>query len=253
MEMLSGKAAIVTGGGNGIGRAIAARYAAEGAAVTIVDIDDKAGEVSAAAIVDNGGRSVFVHCDLSLADDITRAVAQAVGEFGPVDVLCNNAGLMDGLRPPLQVTPDLWERIMAVNVTAPLRLCQAVLPSMIERGSGAIVNIVSVAGLTGGRAGTAYTVSKHALAGLTRNVAFTHLADGIRCNAICPGGISTDIGSRDVERDEFGAQRYRLAHATKPRHGHPDEIATVAAFLASDHSSYMSGTLIPVDGGWMAA
>jgi len=252
-DMLLGKVAIVTGGGNGIGRAIAARYGAEGAVVAILDIDEPAGKAAAAAIEAAGARSIFVRADLTSPPDITRAVVDLVDQVGPVDVLCNNAGIMDGLRPPLAVTLDLWERVMAVNATAPLLLCQEVLPGMIAAGGGSIVNIASVAGLTGGRAGTAYTASKHALVGLTRSIAFTHLDDGIRCNAICPGGITTDIGSRDVQRDDFGAERYRLTHSSKPRHGDPDEIAKVASFLASDLASFVNGVVMPVDGGWMAA
>lgn len=253
MTALDGSAAIVTGGASGIGRAICGRFAAEGAAVAVVDIDEAGAGATAAAIADAGGRAVAVPTDLRVPDDIAAAAARVRDEFGPVDVLVNNAGVMDALRPPLKVSLPQWELAFAVNVTAPFLLCQAVLPGMIAKQRGAIVNIASIAGLSGGRAGTAYTASKHALVGLTRSIAFTHVEDGIRCNAICPGGVATGIATRDDPRDPFGAQRYRLAHATKPRHGEPDEVAAVAVFLASDQASFVNGAILPVDAGWTAA
>ena len=220
--------------------------------MAVVDIDEAGADATAAAIADAGGRAVAVPADLRVPDDIAAAAARVRDEFGPVDVLVNNAGVMDALRPPLNVSLPQWELAFAVNVTAPFLLCQAVLPGMIAEQRGAIVNIASIAGLSGGRAGTAYTASKHALVGLTRSIAFTHVEDGIRCNAICPGGVATGIATRDDPRDPFGAQRYRLAHATKPRHGEPDEIAAVAVFLASDQASFVNGAILPVDAGWTA-
>ena len=253
MTALDGRVAIVTGGASGIGRAICERFAGSGAAVAVVDIDEPGAQATAEAIAGAGGRALAVTTDLRVPDEIAAAAARARDELGTVDILVNNAGVMDALRPPLSVSLPQWEVAFAVNVTAPFLLCQAVLPAMIANGRGAIVNIVSIAGLSGGRAGTAYTASKHALVGLTRSIAFTHVEDGIRCNAICPGGVSTGIAVRDDPRDPFGAQRYRLAHATKPRHGEPDEIAAVAAFLASDEAGFVNGAILPVDAGWTAA
>ena len=252
MTLLDGKVALVTGGASGIGRAICETFATEGAAVAVVDINEPGAVATAEAVTGAGGRAVAVVADLRAPDDIAAAAVRARNELGPVDALVNNAGVMDALRPPLSVSLPQWETAFAVNVTAPFLLCQAVLPGMIANRRGAIVNIASIAGLLGGRAGTAYTASKHALVGLTRSIAFTHVEDGIRCNAICPGGVSTGIATRDDPRDSFGAQRYRLAHATKPRHGEPDEIAAAAAFLASDRASFVNGAILPVDGGWTA-
>lgn len=252
MTALDGRVAIVTGGASGIGRAICTRFAAEGAAVAVVDIDEPGAASAAEAITAEGGRAVAVTADLRSPDDIAAAEARVREHLGPVHVLVNNAGVMDALRPPLNVSLPQWELAFAVNVTAPFLLCQAVLPGMIAEQRGAIVNIASIAGLSGGRAGTAYTASKHALVGLTRSIAFTHVEDGIRCNAICPGGVATGIATRDDPRDPFGAERYRLAHATKPRHGEPDEIAAVAVFLASDQASFVNGAILPVDAGWTA-
>jgi NAD(P)-dependent dehydrogenase (short-subunit alcohol dehydrogenase family) len=252
MRDLTDKVSIITGSASGIGRAIAMRFAAEGAVVIVADVNVEGADVTVDAIAKANGRAHAVAVDLRDPTDIKRAVGDVLAEHGRIDVLCNNAGVMDALRPPLEVSLELWELVMAVNATAPFLLTQAVLPGMIAQGSGSIVNIASIAGIAGGRAGTAYTVSKHALVGLTRSVAFTHLEDGIRCNAICPGGITTGIASRDDPRDDFGAVRYRLAHAMKPRHGDPAEIAKAAVFLASDEASFVNGVIMPVDGGWTA-
>jgi NAD(P)-dependent dehydrogenase (short-subunit alcohol dehydrogenase family) len=253
MGSLQGKSAIVTGGGMGIGRAISRRYAAEGARVVIFDINADAANETVALIEADGGAASFIRADLGSPDDIAAAAAGAIEACGQLDILCNNAGVMDALRPPLAGDLAQWNFVFAINVTAPYLLSQAVLPHMIANQSGAIVNIASIAGITGGRAGTAYTSSKHALIGLMKNIAYAHAEDGIRCNAICPGGINTGIATRDAPRNDFGAARFRLAHGTKPRHGEPDEIARVAAFLASDDASFVNGVAVPVDGGWMAA
>jgi NAD(P)-dependent dehydrogenase (short-subunit alcohol dehydrogenase family) len=253
MTRLATKVALVTGGGNGIGRAIAVRLASDGAAVVVVDIAEAAAAETTDRISRAGGRAIHVRADITDAADVDHAVTTAIREFGRVDVLCNNAGIMDGMFPVADVPVDLWERVFAVNVTAPFLFSRLVIPGMLERGSGAVINIASVAGLFGGRAGAAYTASKHALVGLTRNIAWTYADVGIRANAICPGGIRTDIGLRDVERHTLGLERYTATQSTMPRSGEPEEIAAVAAFLASDDASLVNGDVIPVDGGWTAA
>ena len=217
MTALGGKVAIVTGGGNGIGRAISTCFAAAGAAVVVLDIDDDA--ASATVPVDRGLRRAGSFGQGRPAEARRHRFGLRPGLRKSSDASTSSSttpAVMDALRPPLKVTLEQWETAMAVNATAPFLFCQAVLPSMIAQSAGSIVNIASVAGLTGGRAGTAYTASKHALVGLTRSIAFTHIEDGVRCNAICPGGITTEIATRDDPKDEFGLERYRLAHATKP-------------------------------------
>ena len=253
MGSLEGRAALVTGAGHGIGRAIAKRYASEGARVLLIDIDAPAVEASAADIVAEGGRAEAMHVDVTSPEQVAAAVEFVVSTWGAVDVLCNNAGVMDGLTPLHHATLDDWHRIFETNATGPFLMCRAVIGPMLDAGCGAIVNIASVAGLQGGRAGVAYTASKHAVIGLTRNVAYTYADRNIRCNAICPGSVDTNIMVRDMPRDDEGLQRYRLSGGTMARRGERDEIATVAAFLASDAASFVNGAILPVDGGWITA
>jgi NAD(P)-dependent dehydrogenase (short-subunit alcohol dehydrogenase family) len=256
MHELESTSALVTGAGNGIGRAIAGELARRGAAVAAVDIDKPGADATVEAIVAAGGRATAVPANLLEPGEIEEAVATAADAFGSLDILVNNAGVMDSLMTPTTVTLDQWERVMAVNATAPFLLIKYAVPRMIAQGGGAIVNIASIAGLAGARAGVAYTASKHAVVGLTRNVAWAYADQGIRCNAVCPGGVSTEIATRQVrgdERDPLGVERYRMATSMKPRPGEPREIANVVAFLASSDASFLNGAIVPVDGGWTAA
>jgi NAD(P)-dependent dehydrogenase (short-subunit alcohol dehydrogenase family) len=250
---LHGRTAIVTGAASGIGRAIAMEFAAKGARVVIFDVETEAARDTVEAIVAAGGKALALDVDVSNIAQVDGAVAGVLTRYGSIDVLCNNAGVMDRMAPAHTLPPEEWEHVMAVNARGPYATCHAVLPSMLERRSGAIVNIASIAGLTGGRAGAAYTASKHAVIGLTKSMAWTYVDYGIRCNAICPGGIRTPI-MRNIDIDEgLGVERLRLPGATKPRQGEPDEIAAAAVFLASDQASFVNGSIIPVDGGWMVA
>ena len=253
-EMLEGKVLAITGAAAGIGRATALSAASHGATGIVISDREETGLSQTGAAIEALGCPVLVQVasttDTSMPDEL---VAMTVARFGRLDGAVNNAGVRGELSPIDECSDDNFDAVIDVNLRAVFRGMRAQLRQMYAQGQGSIVNIASVAGLTGGRAGTAYTASKHALVGLTRSIAFTHLDDGIRCNAICPGGITTDIGSRDVQRDDFGAERYRLTHSSTPRHGDPDEIAKVASFLASDLASFVNGVVMPVDGGWMAA
>ena len=193
-----GRVAVVTGAGSGIGRAVAARLAAEGAAVVGCDVNQAGLEETLGAVREGGNDATMVTADVTSQDQVDRLVDDAVGRHGRVDLLANVAGIMDWFLPAHEVDDETWFRVMAVNVNGPMMLCRKVLPGMLERGGGAIVNVASVAGLRGGGAGIAYTTSKHALVGMTRSIAWTYRADGIRCNAICPGGVETNIGTTAV-------------------------------------------------------
>jgi NAD(P)-dependent dehydrogenase (short-subunit alcohol dehydrogenase family) len=159
---------------------------------------------------------------------------------------------MDWFLPAHEVDDETWERVHAVNLTGPMRLCRRVLPGMMERRAGAIVNIASVGGFRGGAAGVAYTSSKHALIGLTRSIAWTYQTEGIRCNAICPGGVATNIGTTAVPRSQWGFQRLQKIHALGERIADPDEIAALLSWLASDEATNVNGAIVTADGGWTA-
>jgi NAD(P)-dependent dehydrogenase (short-subunit alcohol dehydrogenase family) len=178
-------------------------------------------------------------------------LAAACDRFGRLDVLCNNAGVMDQLFPVHELDPPVWERVLAVNLTGPYLGCHHAVPIMLEQGGGVIVNTASIAGLRGGRAGAAYTVSKFGVIGLTQNVASAYWDTGIRCNAICPGSVDTSIGG-GLKASELGWKLRMRDEGQRPRRGRPEEIARVAAFLASDDAAYVNGATIVVDGGYTA-
>lgn len=247
-----GRVAVVTGAGSGIGRAVAARLAAEGAAVVGCDVNQAGLEETLGAVREGGNDATVVTTDVTSQDQVDRLVDDAVGRHGRVDVLANVAGIMDWFLPAHEVDDETWNRVMAVNVNGPMMLCRKVLPGMLERGAGAIVNVASVAGLRGGGAGIAYTTSKHALVGMTRSIAWTYRGDGIRCNAICPGGVQTNIGTTAVPRSQFAFERLGKSLALAEKAADPDEIAALASWLASDEASNVNGAIVTADAGWTA-
>lgn len=242
---LQDRVAIITGAGSGMGLAMTRRFVEEGARVVGGDIDEAHLEVLRAI-----PGVTPVRADVTKQADIDQLVAAAEG-LGRLDIVVNNAGIVDRFLPAGEVTDELWERVFAVNLTGPMRLSRAALPAMLRAGKGVIINIASVGGLAGARAGAAYVASKHGLIGLTRNIAATYGADGIRCVAIAPGGVNTGIplGGNPSERG-FAALNRTLP--TNLRTGEPGEIASVAAFLASDDASFVNGAVLVADGGWLA-
>lgn len=248
----SGRVAIVTGAGYGIGRATARRLACEGATVIGCDISDE-GLAAAAAEFEAAGVSIDLQkADITDQAAIDRMVGDALATHGRVDVLANVAGIMDWFLPAHEVDDTTWARVLDVNLTGPMRLGRAVLPGMMERKSGSIINVSSVGGFRGGAAGVAYTASKHALIGYTRSVAWTYRTEGIRCNVVCPGGVETNIGTTAVPRSEWGIGQLSPIHATAARMAKPDEIATLISWLASDEASNVNGAVVTADGGWSA-
>jgi NAD(P)-dependent dehydrogenase (short-subunit alcohol dehydrogenase family) len=242
---------IVTGGGSGIGRAAALRFAAEGAKVVVADLDADRAKAVVAEIVGAGGTAVPVVGDLSDQAVVDQVVATAVEAHGGVDVLVNNAGIMDGMTATADVTDEEWDRVIRINLTAPFLLARAVVPHMLAKGKGAIVNTASQASLRGSAAGTAYTVSKHGVVGLTKSLAVMYRKEGIRTNAIAPGGTMTAImtsappaGHGPTTLGPYMGNVGRIAEA--------DEQAAVIVFLASDAASNLNGVILPVDNGWSA-
>lgn len=243
------RTAVVTGGGNGIGRASALRLAEEGATVVILDRDGKAAGRAADSIAERSGRATGLQVDVAVDDEVEAAVAQIHERYGRVDVLVNNAGY---LRPGTAVTQtiDEWDRTFAVNVRAMFLMSRAVLPGMVDRGVGTIVNIASTAGLVGEADNIAYATSKGAVVNLTRQLAADFSGAGIRVNCVCPGWVPTGFNDpflRDMSEEEVQA----MVESQVPigRQGTAEEIAAAVAFLASDEASFIVGQALGVDGG----
>jgi NAD(P)-dependent dehydrogenase (short-subunit alcohol dehydrogenase family) len=245
----TGRVALLTGAGSGIGLATATRLAGEGAIV--VGCDVKAEAVAGARAAVPAG--TFTVCDVTDQAGVDALVAETVAAHGRIDILGNIAGINDYFLAAHEVDDATWERVLAVNTTAVMRLCRAVLPGMQSRRAGAIVNIASIAGLGGGASGLAYTASKHAVVGMTRSIAWMYRSDGIRCNAVCPAGVRTNIISRDDPRSDWAFDRLRKFHALSDRMADADEIAALVSWLASDEASNLTGAIVTADGGWTAA
>jgi len=246
---LEGKTAIITGAGSGIGRSMARKMASEGATVIGVDLDAERLEQAVAGINEAGDKAHAVVCDISDDAAITALIDDVIRQHGRLDILCNNAGILDKLTPIADVDDALWERVMRVNVTGPFYACRKVIPLFTEQGGGVILNTASAAALSGGRAGGAYTVSKHGLLGLSRSIAWFYGAQGVRCNAIAPGAIQTKMHVREPPH-AAGFERYATFFPTIPPQGKAMQVAEVATFLVSDEASYINGEVISVDGGW---
>ena len=253
MGVLTGKRALITGGASGIGRATALLFAREGAAVAVADVDQANGEAVVREIVEQGGRAIFIRCDVTQAADCERAVAQTVGTLGGLDVLFNNAGIIRRAAVPETSEAD-WDRVMAVNVKSVFLLSKYAVPAMAQAGGGAIINTASGWGLVGGRKAAAYCASKGAVVLLTKAMALDHGEQNIRVNCICPG--DTDTGMLRNEAQQLGEpyERFLVESAQRPlkRIGRPEEIAQAALYLASEASSFVTGTALVVDGGGLA-
>ncbi|MFA5025295.1 MAG: glucose 1-dehydrogenase [Candidatus Shapirobacteria bacterium] len=249
---LKDKVAIVTGAASGIGRAIAMLYAQEGAKVVVSDIDFEGAQAVANEIMTANGVAAAVVANVALQKEVDDLIDFAVETYGTLDILVNNAGIMDNFIPIGELTDEVWERVISVNTTGPMRTIRKALPIFIKKGKGIIVNIASIGGLQGSRAGVAYTSSKFAVIGLTKNVGFQYFGLGIRCNAIAPGGVKTNIGKTIDNPSKFGMEIAMSGSKNNPRMGESMEIAQVALFLASDDSSYVNGTVITADSGWTA-
>jgi NAD(P)-dependent dehydrogenase (short-subunit alcohol dehydrogenase family) len=232
---------VLTGAAGGVGAAAVRRFAGLGDRVVAVDRDERGLERLVAEL-----GVTAVAADVSNSDDVRRAVEVA----GDVDVMVNNAAVIDRLGRAHEADIDEWNRLLDINLTGPFLFCHEVLPSMLARGGGVIVNVASVAGLRGGRAGAAYTASKHGLVGLTLNIAATLGDQGIRSNVICPGSIQTTM---QVVDHAFPAAVEALQRdRRKPPPASPEEIADVMVYLASDQASRINGVALPVDGGFTA-
>jgi len=253
MFSLQNKIALVTGAGSGIGAAIAELFAQAGARVFVTDVKEGGGRETVHRITDAGGRAEFAHLDIAEQSQCAAVADRVLTDAGRLDILVNNAGI--GHVGTLATTSiDDLDRVHAVNVRGTFFITKAFLPSMLERRSGVIVNLASIAALIGVRDRLAYTITKHAIAGLTRAMALDHALDGIRVNAICPGRVETPWVQERLKEYPDPKKAYEEMCATQPmgRMGKPEEIAAAALYLASDEASFLTGVMLTPDGGWSA-
>jgi NAD(P)-dependent dehydrogenase (short-subunit alcohol dehydrogenase family) len=240
------KSVIVTGAGSGIGRATALAFAREGASVLVADIrDDRAAE-TVALIVDRGGEALAHKVDVSDSGEVNRMCDAAVETFGKLDVLFSNAAVIDKGAPNAEIDDELWARIMGVNLSGTFYAVRAALPHLVQT-KGNVVVTASIASLGGMQGGTAYTASKHGVAGLVNQFACEAAADGVRVNAVAPGGVETNIFEGMTDLEEM--QKKVKESTPLGRFATPEEIAEPVLFLASDAASFITGTMLRVDGG----
>ena len=251
---LDGKVTVITGAASGMGRAMAELFAHEGALVVAGDVHAARLADVAAALEPAGDRVHTVVGDIGERADAEALVQAAIDRHGRIDVLVNNAGIMDYMAGVGELTDEVWHRVMRVNVDGPMYTSRIAVPRMLAQGHGVIINVASIASLSGGAAGAAYTTSKHALLGLTRSTAWMYAMRGIRCNVICPGATKTNIAeSMPADRlDPVGAARAGQFATLIPAWLESSDIAQLALFLASDAARFINGAVITADGGWMA-
>lgn len=254
MKKLENKTCIITGAASGMGRAMCILFASEGANIVAADINNERLQTLESDINADGGRIKTVVSNMASETDIEQMIQTAVDTFGTLDILVNNAGIMDHFAPVADVDNAMWEKVMAVNVNGPFKAMRSAARIFLAKGSGNIINIASVGGLGGGKAGAAYTTSKHALIGLSKNTANMYAKSGIRCNVIAPGAVATNIGETiDFTKiTPLVNDRIMSGMVMNPRTGEASEIAKAALFLACDDSSFVNGAVLVVDGGWTA-
>jgi NAD(P)-dependent dehydrogenase (short-subunit alcohol dehydrogenase family) len=245
----TGKSAVITGAGAGLGRSIALRFGAEGALVTVADIDPERAAGVVAEITAAGGRAVPIGADISKPADVARMIETAVDGFERLDILVNNAGVRV-IVPFLEQTLEQWQWMLDVMLTGPMLCSQAAIPHMLQVGRGKIVNVGSVTGIIGLTKRAAYAAAKAGLHGLTRALAYELSSQGIWVNAVAPGLLETPMNTAYFQDEQF----MQLVKRELPvgRLGKPDEIANVILFLASDESDFVSGATWNVDGGWLS-
>ena len=253
MNRLEGKTALITGAASGIGMETAKLFASEGAKVLVVDVNDSEGEQTAAAIRDSGGEALYQHADVSNPAETEAMILKAEEKFGALHIIFNNAGIMDSRDDNAMVTEeDVWDLTMAINLKGVFLGCKFGIPALQRAGGGAIINTASFVGLMGAATPQiAYTASKGGVIALTRELAVIHARENIRVNALCPGPLRTELLMKFLDTEE--KKQRRLVHIPMGRFGEAREMAQAALYLASEESSYVTGTEFVVDGGITSA
>ncbi|SFR33813.1 NAD(P)-dependent dehydrogenase, short-chain alcohol dehydrogenase family [Halogeometricum rufum] len=251
MDGISGKVALATGAGSGIGRATALRFAEAGATVAVADLDEEGGEETVRLVSEAGGEAEFFAVDVSDEESVKALVDDVVSTFGGLDVAFNNAGIEGTPGPITDQSFEDWKRVVDVNLGGVFLCTKHEIPALRERGGGAIVNTASIAGLVGAADLSPYYASKHGVVGLTKSVAVEVADDGIRVNAVCPGVVDTPMVSRFTGGDDAAMEGIVAPQAMK-RAADPSEIAAAVVWLCSDEASFVTGVPMPVDGGYVA-
>jgi len=253
MHRLKGKRAMITGGASGIGRATALLFAREGASVAVVDIDEGGGEKVAREIREGGGEAIYIRCDLTRSEDCQWAVQSTVDEFGGIDILFNNAGIIRRAT-VIDTTEEEWDMTMDVNVKSIFLMSKFTIPIMEEAGGGVIVNTASGWGLVGGARAASYCASKGAVVQLTKAMAIDHGGQNIRVNCVAPGDTDTPMLQSEARQLGIDESAFLAEAADRPlkRVGQPEDIARAVLYMVSDAASFVTGTTLVVDGGGLA-
>ncbi len=249
---LENKVVLLTGASSGIGYSIGRLFAQEGAKVIAMARRADRLEELKAQTQEFSGEVIPMQGDVSSQEDIDRVIGETLERFGRIDVLINNAGVLDNYQSAGAVEDEIWQRVLDVNITGVMRMTRGVLPSMIEHQKGVIINTASVGGFHGMRGGLGYVASKHAVVGMTKNIGYTYIDDGIRCVGVAPGSYETEIGGTVKNPDMKTLEKLMKGFELFPHTGNPDDLAHLYLFLASDEAVFMNGTTVVSDGGWIS-
>ena len=246
---LKNKVAIITGAASGIGRAIAELFAIEGAMIVVADLNETGGKETVEMVRERGGYALYIETDVSKAREVENMIKQAMEKYGRIDILVNNAGMEGRSALTADYPEDEWDRVLAVNLKSVFLCSKYVIPEMFKNCQGVIVNVASIAGMVAFPKAPAYGASKAGVIALTRAMAIEYAPNNIRVNCICPGMIRTPMLERST-KGSLDAEMKLIREEPMGRIGKPEEIAKAALYLASDDSSYVTGSALVVDGGW---
>jgi NAD(P)-dependent dehydrogenase (short-subunit alcohol dehydrogenase family) len=249
MKMLKDKVAIVTGGGSGIGRAVALSYAREGAKVVVSDIDDAGGKATVDTIISEGGSAMYVHADVASASDNEMLVKKTVDAYGALHIACNNAGIGGPAAPTGEYPLDGWDKVIGINLRGVFYGMRYQIPEMLKAGGGAIVNIASILGQVGFATSSAYVAAKHGVVGLSKNAAIEYGDKGIRVVSVGPAFIKTPLLEKNLSQEvmDFLVTKHPIG-----RMGESEEVAELVLWLSSDKASFVTGSYYAVDGGYLS-